>query len=144
MSTTVIASKTQKVKFGFWPVKEEVTTTLQLVNLGKGNFAIDYYSRFTGIKDGNTKGGPIRILGNTEELVNAHPEVKVTVKNFSTQERHVSMHIIIAVDIPFIGMKTIYDQTLGGTFEHIAGWQLSLANLEAAMDERGKLGVTTY
>ncbi|WP_103071556.1 hypothetical protein [Aquimarina sediminis] len=144
MSQTVIDSKTQTVKFGFWPAKEEITTTLQLLNLGKGDFGIDYHSKFSGIKDGEVKGGPISIDGNLTKVVNKSPEVKVIVSNYNKTNDYISMHVKIDVDIPVIGNETIYEQTLGGSYIDSTGWDVSLANVEKSLGGHKNIEAVSY
>lgn len=121
MSNTVIDSKTQSNKFGFWPVTESVTTTLDLVEMSAGKFGVNYKAVYSGVKDGTVSGGPTSIPGNGSFVVNPSPKVTVIVTNYSDSGTYISMHIQITVDIPVLGTKTIFDATLGGAYGS-SGW----------------------
>lgn len=114
----VIQNKTDKHQFGVWPVAESVTTIITLIYTDSKTFAIDYDCTFSGVKSGHVQGGPISVFGNTTVIVNQNPEVKVTITQFNndTSRNYISLHIKIEVNIPVIGWKTIFDETLGGDY----------------------------
>lgn len=118
MSYQVIDSKSEKNSYGAWVVSENVKTTLSLVYMGNNIFALNYDSVFSGLKFGQVQGGPISVSGNTTIIVNNDPKVTVTIGQFNQdlQNNSISLHVMIDVDIPVIGLKTIYNQTLGGNY----------------------------
>ena len=140
MSNTVIDSKTDKRKFGFWPVTETVTTTLTLVNLGAGRVGINYHSKFSGVKDGEVSGGPIEVSGDIEKVVNQSPKVTVIVSQFNKTSNYISMHVKIVVDIPVIGSETIYSKTLGGDLGAETGFAVALDGVKKLLEAQQKRG----
>lgn len=121
MSNSVIDSKTQSFDFGFWPFKEKVTTTLDLVEISAGKFGVNYKAVYSGLKDGTVSGGPAMIPSDGTYIVNEDPKVAVIVTNYSDSGAYISMNIQITVDIPVIGTETIFDGTLGGAYGS-PGW----------------------
>lgn len=138
MSYTIIDQKTEKHNFGVWPVTETVTTTLSLVNMGSGKFGLTYDSGFSGVKKGHVSGGPYEVTGNENIVVNENPKVVATISNFNKTESYISMHEKITVDIPIIGTKTIYDQTIGGEYSSETGWTVALDELGAKINSQKK------
>ncbi len=132
-SNTVIDSKTDKHSFGFWKAKEEVTTTITLVHMGGGQFGLSYDCEFSGIKSGHVSGGPYPVSGNMHKVLHNSPQVVLTISNFDETSTTISMKVTITVDIPVIGNKTIYDETLGGAYTSGAGWDIALANVGARL-----------
>lgn len=132
-SNTVIDSKTDKHSFGFWKAKEEVTTTITLVHMGSGQFGLSYDCEFSGIKSGHVSGGPYPVSGNMHKVLHNSPQVVLTISNFDETSTTISMKVTITVDIPVIGNKTIYDETLGGAYTSGAGWDVALANVGARL-----------
>jgi len=129
MSYTVIDKKEEVDTFGVWPVNEKVTTTLTLLNLGGGQIGTSYDSKFDGVKGGHVQGGPIVVDGDNTAIVNESPKVTVIVSEYKKNANYISMHVAITVDIPVIGMETIYSQTLGGYYEGISGWTAAIGNI---------------
>lgn len=134
MSNTVIDSKTQKHKFGVWPVTETVTTTLDLVEMSPGKFGVNYKAVYSGVKSGTVSGGPTSIPGNGSFVVNPNPKVTVIVTNYSDSGTYISMHIQITVDIPVLGTKTIFDATLGGAYG-ASGWEGITSHLSEVLQK---------
>ena len=121
MSNTVIDKKTETHKFGGWIASESVTTTISLVNMGDGKFGLSYDSKFSGVKDGHVQGGPFAVDGNKNIKVHSSPDVHLTISKFDKTSSTISMNVDITVDIPVLGTKTIFDQTLSGTYAAAAG-----------------------
>ncbi len=115
MAYPVIDSKTGNISFGT-VIKEDISTTLVLVEISHGKFAINYQVRYSGIKWGNTVGGPINVSGNINAIVSADPKVLAVISDFADSGSIISMHITIWVDIPGQGTKIIFDETLGGEY----------------------------
>ncbi|MDY0321396.1 MAG: hypothetical protein WHU93_02165 [Arcobacteraceae bacterium] len=131
MAFTVIDSKTESQSYGGFPVSEKVKTTLQLLNMGDGNIGLSYDSSFSGVKSGQVHGGPIAINGNEDKVVNQTPRIVVSISEFNKSKSYASMHVRIVVDIPVLGNKTIYNQTLGGHYEESTGWAVAMENIES-------------
>lgn len=123
MSNTVIDRKKESHSFGFWPAKEEVTTTITLIKNENDTFGILYESRFEGIKDGHVSGGPYEINGNESRVVNNSPKVKLIISNYYKSENTITMTVKITVDIPVIGTETIYKKTLSGDWGSMVVWR---------------------
>ena len=134
MDYTVISEKTESHTFGVWPVKEKVTTTMSLVNMGNGQLGLSYESTFSGIKEGDVKGGPEEIDGDVEKVVNDSPKVVVAVSEFNKASNYASMHVEISVEIPVIGTEQIYSQTLGGSYSEDTGWSVAIARASSAIE----------
>lgn len=130
MSFTVIDKKTESHDYGHWPLKESVTTTIMLLNMGGGQIGVSYDSDFSGLKSGHVQGGPIAIEGNEGIIVNDSPKVTVVISQFNKTANYISVHIAITVEIPVIGSETIYDQTLGGYYDSKTGWGLAIGNIK--------------
>lgn len=116
MANTLIDTKTEIHTFGVWPLKETVTTTIQLYKLEIGGFGASYSVLYSGVKDGDVAGGPIPIQGNMIQEISPDPsvKVKVTVSEYLDSRTTVSMHITAEVTVSEYGTKMIFNQTLGG------------------------------
>lgn len=115
----VIDSKTEKHSYNVFFSKENVETTLALIYTeSTSSLGIGYYSKFSGIKEGHVKGGPIAVSGNTTVVANPNPKVTVIISQFHNDmpNNYISLHVTITVDIPALGKKTIYNQTLAGKY----------------------------
>jgi|GEM_PF-1149862 len=134
-SNTVIDRKTDRHTFGHWPAKEEVATTITLVHMGSGKFGLSYDSVFSGVKSGHVSGGPYPVSGNMHKVLHNSPQVVLTISNFDETSTTISMRVTITVDIPVLGNKTIFDETLGGAYASGAGWDIALANVGAKLSD---------
>lgn len=119
MAHQIIAQKVDKRKFTALLMKEYIDTTLQLVHLPDDKFGISYQCHFYGVKEGKRSGGPFEVSGNAKSSVQQNPEVVLEVCNFQKTDCAISMDILITIDLPIVGTKTIYDQTLGGSYTTI-------------------------
>lgn len=133
ISSTIIDRKTDKHTFGHWPAKEEVATTITLVHTGSGQFGLAYDAVFSGVKSGHVSGGPYPVSGNMHKVLHNSPQVVLTISNFDETSTTISMRVTITVDIPILGNKTIFDETLGGAYASGAGWDIALANVGAKL-----------
>lgn len=129
MNYTVIDSKTDKHTYGTWPAKETVETTISLVEMDDGNFGLKYDSKFSGIKSGHVQGGPYQVDGNMEIKVNDNPKVMLIISNYNKTEEIIVMSVKITVNIPVIGTKTIFNETLSGNYTSNTGWGYIAINL---------------
>lgn len=134
MSNTIIDKKTDNHNFGSWPVKETVSTTLFLANMGSGKIGLSYDCKFSGVKNGHVQGVPIEVTENKNIVVNDSPKVTLIISNFNKTETYVSLHVKITV--LFMGTKTIYNETLGGEYTSESGWALALASLETKINSQ--------
>ena len=118
MSQNIIDTKSERHSYKVFFTQEDIRTILSLVYMGNNSFALNYNSWFSGVKAGHVQGGPISISGNTRIKVNNNPAVFVTVSHFNSdlQNHSISLHVTINVNIPMIGPKIIYNQTLGGHY----------------------------
>lgn len=117
---SVIDKKSDSHSFGRWPLKEQIDTTLTLVETDPGVFGLYYEVNYSGIRGGNAQGGPIAVSGNVSSRVTEKPvPVDVQVSNYSndTATSTISMHITIIAHSGVIGDVTLYDQTLGGKYQ---------------------------
>jgi hypothetical protein len=118
--SSVIDKKSDNHSFGVWPVKEQINTTLTLVETNPGVFGIYYEVNYSGVRGGNAQGGPIALSGNISSRVTESPvPVDVQVSNYSndTATSTISMHITVIAHSGVIGDITLYDQTLGGKYQ---------------------------
>ena len=118
MSNTEIDSKSESHKYGTWIASAKINTTLTLLDLGNGKVGIKYESVYSGIKNGQMKGGPLEIHKNVDKVFNMSPEVKIVISQFSKESDYVTMNVCIVVSVPVIGEHTIYNQTLSGKFDN--------------------------
>jgi hypothetical protein len=134
MSNTKIQCKNEEHSFGVWPAREKVSTTLCLVSMGGGKVGLTYESTFSGVKDGSVQGGPIEVPGNLQRVINDSPKVTITVTEYQNTGTYASIHVEITVDIPVLGTKTIYSQTLGGNYSaQMNGWSSALTSFSKAV-----------
>jgi hypothetical protein len=134
-SYSVIDSKEQKYSWGVWPVKENVDTTLSLLNMGGGKVGLSYSAKYSGMKDGTTGGGPIEVSGNLNQKVHSGPDIYVVVSQYQNRGSYVSMHVEIKVDVA--GSRTIYSQTLSGNYTaDTSGWKALVESLNAPRNEQ--------
>ncbi|ADL50714.1 hypothetical protein [Clostridium cellulovorans] len=130
---TIIDTKSETHNYDLVFTHESVTTTLSISYTGDDNFGIIYNSEFSGIKNGHVQGGPIPVSQNTQIKVHDNPDVIVTITQFNLdlQNHHISLHIRIDVDIPVIGKKNIFDQTLGGYYNpSVFGWKAIISEFK--------------
>jgi hypothetical protein len=116
MPYPIIDSKSDTKKFNHFPFSETVNTTIDLLELSTGKFAVNYRADYSGIKGGQLSGGPINIPGNGNYIENNDPKVTMMVSNYSDSGLVISMQLTITIDAPVIGTVTIFDQMLGGKY----------------------------
>ncbi|AXT60895.1 hypothetical protein D1816_11235 [Aquimarina sp. AD10] len=112
MSYPIIDKKTQRVKFGHWPLQERIKTTLQLVSLGNNHYDIYYSSQFKGIKEGKIEKIEIPHNSYITTRINDNPEIRVEIINCSCTDGYIAIHVKISAEIRALGNKVIYDQVL--------------------------------
>jgi hypothetical protein len=116
MANSIIDSKTDKNSFGSI-LRETIAATITLVQTGPGTFGLGYEFMYSGIKSGNTSSDqPIAVSGNGTAIANPDPKVTYTIANYSDSGTYISMQVTIVVDIPVLGTKTIFNETLGGAY----------------------------
>lgn len=134
---TVIDQKVEEHSYGLWPIKEKITTTIALVNLGSKKVGLTYDAEFSGIKDGHVNGGPAEIDGNMTQIINENPKVELVIAQYQNTGSYASMNVQITVDMPVLGTHAIFNQTLGGSYSAAGtGWQVALKSAAAAVEAR--------
>ena len=108
----VIDRKSQKVTFGLWPIKEDIETTMTLVQMEDGGCGLIYDAEYSGVKKWHATGGPIKVSGNQTATVNEDPPIRVTISDWSETDQRISARVKITVE--FMGNHTLYNQILVG------------------------------
>lgn len=131
MSYPVIASKTDNNN---WFI-EKCSVTLTLVQMSPADpkFGLSYSADWSGVKKGNTAGGPYPVAGNGTTVVNQDPKVTLIVSDYTDTGSTISMHVEVTVDAGgVIGTKTVFDDTLSGSYP-AAGLTDMVASMQADM-----------
>lgn len=104
------------------PLVEKADVKIELVLMDTGEFGFRYEATWSGIRSGNSAGGPYVVTGNMDKQVNDDPPVWVKVSDWSVdpKERRVSMHVKVICDLSkyssLIGKVTVFDHTLSGHY----------------------------
>ncbi|WP_025743938.1 hypothetical protein [Aquimarina pacifica] len=114
MQHPISNTKTQKVKFGYWPLQESIKTTIQLVSNGDNFYSIYYSSECKGIGTGVIENITVPACRSIKTRINGNPEIEMHISNLSpSSDNLMAIHIRIDAEIRVLGTQTIYDQTLG-------------------------------
>jgi hypothetical protein len=116
MANPIIDTKTDTNTFGSI-LKETISATITLVETAPGQFGLNYQFVYSGIKSGSSSSDtPIAASANGTYVANPSPKVTYTIAGYSDTGTSISMQVTIQVDIPALGTKTIFNETLSGSY----------------------------
>jgi|SRR5580692_11271050 hypothetical protein len=116
MANPIIDTKTDKNTFGSI-LKETISATISLVETAPGQFGLNYQFLYSGIKSGSSSSdAPIVVTANGTYIANPSPKVTYTIAGYTDTGNSISMQVTIMVDIPALGTKTVFNETLSGPY----------------------------
>ena len=112
MLNSIIDRKTEKVKFGYWPLRESIKTTMELVSLGDDYYDLYYLIQYDIIKKGKIANIHIPCNSYITTKGTDHSELILEIVTCSCTDGYVAIHIKMSTEIKILGTQVIYNQVL--------------------------------